>query len=64
LFARRLKEVQWRPWLIKAKLVSEVYNNETRRRITAVSLSKPDYSQLSKELLDEMCGRAAAVKAE
>ena len=50
-YARALREAQWRPWVMKVKTKTEEYNGEARRRITAVSLSTPDFSAQCKQLL-------------
>jgi replication factor A1 len=50
-YARRLREATWRQWVMKVKTKTEEYNGEARRRITAVTLSKPDYVAQSKAML-------------
>ncbi len=54
LFQRRLKDMQWRPWVLKAKVTADTYKDKTQRRITAVAVNKPDYAAESAALLAAM----------
>jgi replication factor A1 len=59
-YEQRLREAQWRYWVMKVKTKTEEYNGEARRRITAVSLTKPDYAAQSKAMLAALGAVAAA----
>ena len=50
-YMRTLREAQWRMWVMKVKTKTEEYNGEARRRITAVTLTKPNYAAQCKELI-------------
>jgi len=50
-FKRYLAHAQWERVAIKAKITVESYKDKLTRRVSAVTLAKPDYSAESKALL-------------
>ena len=55
-YERALRAAQWTDWVFKCKVKTELYQGEARRRVTAVSMSKPDYAAECKAMLQLIKG--------